>query len=453
MSGPLKNPLSKPLNNPLSPGGTGTHTRKRGAGGKAGAEPDKTDTDRTVHDRTVQGKTGGDRGSAKKQPVKRKRGGKGGGKRVTPSRKAAGPSGKKPAAEMRGAVRGTTHAGAAQAPHPGKRRSSGAGASVGDGAVSGEDTLVYVYGVVRTDTDRAGAAPGVDMLNGPDILTGDCQGGDGQRGDGQIVGGGRVRLIAGDGLGAVVSGVPAAVFGAGALPDRLKDSDWARARVLDHHRVLMAVTERMAVAGAALLPFKFCSLFSGDAAVLRALDARRADLQAALATLDGAREWGVKLFADRAVLTRHTLATAPHLAALGKRVRAASPGTAFFLKRKLDEMARETADKAAGAHAGAIHRAVAEAARDAAIQPVQPPDLHGRGEEMILNAAYLVTRQAEGAFHGAVAALARRYGQAGLHFDIIGPLPPYSFATIDAKPDVSPNAGPNTGPNTGEGSV
>ena len=95
-------------------------------------------------------------------------------------------------------------------------------------------------------------------------------------------------------------------------------------------------------------------------------------------------------------------------------------------------MVAETAAKTAAQWARTIHQSVARAARAAAEQPVQPPGLHGRATDMVLNAAYLVPRTTEAAFHRAVEAEARRHGGTGLDFDLIGPMPPYSFVTIEA---------------------
>ena len=266
------------------------------------------------------------------------------------------------------------------------------------------DMLIYVYGVARPSADDPEPLSTIDGLI-PDRP---------------------VRFIACDGLAAAVSEVPTAEFGETALKQKLQDVAWAKARVVDHHRVLMALPQ------ATVLPFKFCTVFSDGQALIRALKQHGKNLKTAFDAVDGAREWGLKLFVDPDALGRHVRMTAPHLVQLTRKTGTASPGTAFFLKRRLADMVTETAAKTAGQWAQSIHKAVAQAAKAAAEQPVQPPSLHGRGTDMVLNAAYLVPRKAEGAFHRAIETVARRHAGTGLDFDVIGPMPPYSFVTIEA---------------------
>ena len=275
------------------------------------------------------------------------------------------------------------------------------------GCPTGHETpmLVYVYGVASaTDQDFA-SLPLIDGHE-PDRP---------------------VRFVVSDALVAVVSTVSAAAFGRAALKAKLDDVTWAQARVLDHHRVLMALSDMP------LLPFKFCTVFADETRVTEALARHSNGLAAGLAQTRDASEWGVKLFIDDAAAGRHLCATLPGLTALSRKADMTAPGTAFFLKRRLERMVRDAVDKTTGRWVQAIHTAIARKARAAAIQTLQPPDLHGRTERMVLNGAYLVPRAAEPAFHRAIDDAARRYGGRGFDVEMIGPMPPYSFVTVDAN--------------------
>ena len=222
----------------------------------------------------------------------------------------------------------------------------------------------------------------------------------------------------------VVSEVDACQFGADAIKERLKDADWARDRVLGHHRVLTGLPFE------GMLPFKFCTLFSSLDAVADELARRRPLIREAAESIGGAREYGVKLYADADTLYRRTQSTVPELSGIARRLSAASRGTAFFLRRKLQEMTLTAARKSAGDGARLSHEALETAARRASVQPVQPRDVHGRGREMLLNAAYLVPVDAVGGFHGKVDALQGRYGPLGFSYSLTGPWPPYTFAAL-----------------------
>ena len=265
------------------------------------------------------------------------------------------------------------------------------------------DTLVYLYGVTSRVRDFA-SLPAVDGLT-PDHP---------------------VRFQICDGLVAVVSDVPKADFSQEALRTKLQDPPWAQARVLDHHRVLMALSE------APLLPFKFCTVFADARSLRHTLRRHATDLAATLEKVEGAWEWGVKVFVDYEVLGRHVRSTDPCLVTLTRKCQSAGRGTAFFLTRRLEQMARDRAAEVAGRWAQTIHADIAGQARAAATQSPQPRDLHGRGADMLLNAAYLVPRSAEMQFHRAIENVARSHGETGIEFEVIGPLPPYSFGTIDA---------------------
>ena len=262
------------------------------------------------------------------------------------------------------------------------------------------ETLLYAYGVQWSTAGRSDGQPAI-----AGILPG-CP----------------VRALPHRGLAALVSVVPKAVFSGEAIKERLRDDAWVAARVLDHHRVLVTAP------GSAVLPLQFCTLFTDRQALVAALDRRRDDLLAALAVVRRAREWGIKLFVDYAVLCRAVKASTPELTRLARRTGKAAPGAAFFLKRKLDDMTWQAAVDAAGARSEAIHGGLAAAARVSGRQPVQPRTHHGRRQDMLLNAAYLVPEEAEDRFRAVIDDLAAQHRAAGLRFEVVGPLPPYSFA-------------------------
>lgn len=267
---------------------------------------------------------------------------------------------------------------------------------------SEDDTLLYVYGVTAKAQDFA-ALPRIEGL-APDHPVG-------------------FRIC--DDLVAVVSEVPKTDFSQEALKAKLQEAPWAEARVLDHHRVLMALSD------VPLLPFKFCTVFTDARSLRQTLRRHAAALDATLGKVAGAWEWGVKVFVDYAALGRHVRSTDPCLVTLTRKCRSAGPGTAFFLKRRLEQMAHDKAAAIAGRWTQTIHATIAGEARAAAAQPPQPRSLHGRAADMLLNAAYLVPRAAELPFHRVIEQVAGGYADTGLEFEVIGPMPPYSFGTID----------------------
>ena len=182
-------------------------------------------------------------------------------------------------------------------------------ATAGVGAdPSGGATLVYLYGFVE----------GGDA--GPDLgeLTG-------------VTGGAGVRLLASEGLGALVSDVPASDFDASGLERNLNDLGWLDATARAHEDVLDRV-----FAEQDLIPVRIGTVYRSDTDVRQALEREREAVGLAFDRVRGAREWGVKLFVDRQSFE----ADAPR-AESTPTAPASSPGAAYLTRRREE---RETED-------------------------------------------------------------------------------------------------------------
>ncbi|MBV9631409.1 MAG: GvpL/GvpF family gas vesicle protein, partial [Xanthobacteraceae bacterium] len=190
--------------------------------------------------------------------------------------------------------------------------------------MSAIDPLVYAYGVVRLrDSGSLGSLSAVEGVSGSLLRTVSC----------------------GD-LAVVISDVPQ--HADGAIEDVWRDPERIKHMVLDHHRVLRTVANDCTV-----LPLRFGAVFSSDERVAAMLGAQRERLCAALERIDGAREWGIQLFCDRAALRSRLGAEAPAIRAAREQIAATTAGRAFFLRHKLGQaLDAETQD--------AIDRCVAD---------------------------------------------------------------------------------------------
>ncbi|WP_454916600.1 GvpL/GvpF family gas vesicle protein [Xanthobacter sediminis] len=213
-------------------------------------------------------------------------------------------------------------------------------------------------------------------------------------------------------LAAVASPVPDHLFGAEALPARLEDAEWTRGRVLGHERVVSTL-----LADATVLPLKFCTLFSGEAALRAAMARHQEALEQAVDRLRGASEWGVKLFFE---------APAPASRAPAPAVPGA--GTAFFRRKREEQQARAEAEAILDRCVAASHQRLAAHARAAVSNRVQPPELHRQAGTMALNGAYLVAREDEPAWRACLSELERTYAGDGMRYALTGPWGAYNFA-------------------------
>jgi hypothetical protein len=246
----------------------------------------------------------------------------------------------------------------------------------------GGATLLWVYGVVP-----AGAAPprrpGVD--------------------------GATVEGVAEGRLAALVSTVPESRYRPDALTSRLEDLDELERLSRAHDGVL-----EDALADGDVLPLRLCTLYESPAS-LRTMLARDGEaLGDALGRIAGRAEWGVKAFLRRP-------ASPPE--------RSAEPASgAEYLARRREQRDVAVAARDAVDHSVAgIHARLADRASAAVVSRPQDRRLTGRDEEMVLNGAYLVPRDAAAAFAAVVDELRAQHAAEGIELELTGPWPAYHF--------------------------
>jgi len=263
-----------------------------------------------------------------------------------------------------------------------------------------EAQRVYVYGIIRAE--ESGEKPSAPPLKG---LAGDP-----------------VRTIGGDGVAALVSTLTMRTDGA-SFEDELKDPDQAKRLILDHHRVLQHLIDERTV-----LPMRFGALFTDDGKVSDALHEHRQGLLEALERVEGAREWGVKIFCDHSVLSRHLGEESPAMLAAQVELAAATQGRAFFLQRRIARLSEEEAERAIAQDVEESRRRLCDVARADAAMKFQPATVHMRTDDMVANDAYLVVKADEERFFALIDELRQVHGPRGFHYETNGPWPPFSFA-------------------------
>ncbi|MEV0598034.1 GvpL/GvpF family gas vesicle protein [Streptomyces sp. NPDC050315] len=272
--------------------------------------------------------------------------------------------------------------------------------------------LTYAYAVLHR-----GARPPADLLG---------------------IGYAPVRTVAEGPLAALVSDVPAAEFDQPGVRDRLEDLTWLEATARAHRRV---VDETAAEVG--VLPLRLVTVYRDEDAVRAALAAHTERFERLLSRLDGRLEWGVKAYAQQApdISNRKPDDRKPAEAESGRE----------FLRRRLrDRKAEGSALHEADGLARAVHDALTRAAEHSRLHRPQDgrlaeavaasgaPDAAGRAPAgaraavprgpNLLNGAYLVRREAAGAFAERVGELAAR--SPALRLELTGPWAPYSFTDL-----------------------
>lgn len=218
-------------------------------------------------------------------------------------------------------------------------------------------------------------------------------------------------------LAALVSPVPAEEYDDVRLREHLEDLAWVERTARCHEAVLEETLARITI-----VPLRLCTLYRDLDGVRRLLSEHAGPLQDSLAQVDGAAEWGVKVFAKRAG------ADQPGAGAESQGLDAESGASYLRQRQRARERDQEAAELRASC-AEAVHERVAACARESISNPPQRPELHGREMAMLLNGAYLVAAQRTAELHETVQALAAEWEQRGFVIELTGPWPAYNFVS------------------------
>ncbi|MEV4946815.1 GvpL/GvpF family gas vesicle protein [Streptomyces sp. NPDC053755] len=228
----------------------------------------------------------------------------------------------------------------------------------------------------------------------------------------------------------VVSPVPRRDFDEAALKDHFEDLEWLESVARAHHDVVQALA-----AHATVLPLRMATVYQDDARAGQALARRREAFAERLAGLEAHTEFGVKMYLLRSGTPRpgaEPAAEAP----------AQSPGKAYLRRRKAQHHAQEAAYDEARRAAETIEAAASPHASQRVRHAVQRGALTGP-EENVLNDAYLVPDARAEAFRAAVTRAARDFPD--VRVDVTGPWAPYSFVTPPDEADEAVGTPDETG--------
>lgn len=221
-------------------------------------------------------------------------------------------------------------------------------------------------------------------------------------------------LDAGRGLFLVVHDVDAAVFGAGALEEHLKDIQWVSNIALEHERMIQSVLEQGTV-----LPIKVFTLFSNDDRAAAHVAVDRARLDRVVKRVGNGLEWTLRLRLDERA-ARQSLVQA----ARDDMKKAPSGGASFLVKKKHENDAKKKLTVDVRARADACFDALADRAVDVRRRT---PEQQNAQTRLLIDASFLVDRAHEDAFLAVVDAHARDLKDAGFDVSCTGPWPLYSF--------------------------
>jgi hypothetical protein len=194
--------------------------------------------------------------------------------------------------------------------------------------------------------------------------------------------------------------------------------DATRENVLAHERVNETVMRRFTV-----IPMSFGTVFRTPEDIVELLRGAYDAFSDVLHKMEDKLEFGLKVLWDRDVIIRELEREDEDIRRLKKEI-SSQKGSTYFARMqygRLIDGALQTRSERYVAEIFDQLRDVAVASR--ANKPI--------GDKMIMNAAFLVSRDREPAFDAKVKAIGARYDT--LSFKYTGPWPPYNFVNIRLK--------------------
>ena len=233
-----------------------------------------------------------------------------------------------------------------------------------------------------------------------------------------------LELVAEGRVSAVVSNVPLSEYNEEALRIRLEDPAWIAARAMRHEDVVEHFSSRTGV-----IPLRFGALYYTTEGVRMMLSERGTELLNLLQRLHGRQEWGVSVYKDQTeLLTAITLAS-PRLRELTERAASASPGEAYLLQKKIDDLSVSEANAEARRAVGRIESELKLASERAVRLRVLKGEATAATGDMVARFAFLLPISSLTHFRAVAESLAEEVGRIGFRIELTGPLPPYDFAS------------------------
>jgi hypothetical protein len=264
-----------------------------------------------------------------------------------------------------------------------------------------KDELLYLYGIVRRDAPLK-----VPMLWGGTTLG----------------------AVVHHGLAALVETVSAAEFSPEVLEVCLAKVDWVARVARKHETTLEAV-----MLDGPVIPARLCTLFTNEQAVQELLENGEDDFAATLERIDGAEEWGVKVYCNEAVVRNHAEATDSRARGFADAANLVSPGQAHVLRKKRDARILEVAAQKTTEVSERVLDEIETLDVETCLRPLLLEAATERKEKMVLNVAVLVNAGDVLALGKKLDALAQKLVPDGFILDRCGPFPPYSFTRNDEE--------------------
>lgn len=198
----------------------------------------------------------------------------------------------------------------------------------------------------------------------------------------------------------------------------------SRENMLAHEKVVEEVMKEFD----SVLPVRFGTIASSADEIRNLLDRRRREFKNLLRDMDHKVELGVKgIWKDMDIVFKEIIEENREIKEAKKRIQNDSDSNHIEAKMEVGKMVEEALQKKKGKEAEKIVNALGRTAFDHKLNKTM-------GDEMFMNAAFLIDKGREKEFDNEMDDLSERY-EDRIKFMYTGPLPPYNFVNIIIYPE------------------
>ena len=227
-----------------------------------------------------------------------------------------------------------------------------------------------------------------------------------------------VHTVSSGALAALTCSLAGAIYQSDVIAEKVGDPEWLAPRAVAHDALVTWAGDRGPV-----VPLPMWVMFTDDSGVSRMLVDREHEFAEALERVTGAREFCVRIAADRTALASAAEQMDTTIAGLEQQARGAAPGEAYLLGRKVAEARKVATRSAAVRIAEDSHHALSQESRANVARATPAASEQG----IILDGAYLVADENYDQFRAVLTGLMETFQPAGVQFEFTGPWPPYHF--------------------------
>lgn len=191
----------------------------------------------------------------------------------------------------------------------------------------------------------------------------------------------------------------------------------ARENLISHERVIEEVMKTRTV-----LPVRFATIAENEEKVRQILEREYRRFADLLGSMRGKKELGLKMMFKEDLVYKEILEKYDAIKALKEKIAPLPPEKSYYQRTEIGRMVETALQKERESH------------KDDALSRLTPLSEQVKtnstyGELMIVNAAFLVTKEKEKDFDTEVQGLADRFGEK-VRFKYVGTLPPFNFVNL-----------------------